>query len=50
MISSPAGISSTSIIKLRYGVNITTDILVQICEIFNYNITDIMNIINENEQ
>lgn len=37
-----AGISSTSIAKLGKGENITTDILVKICEALNCDLNDIM--------
>lgn len=37
-----AGISTASIAKLGKGENITTDILVRICEVLDCDITDIM--------
>ncbi len=37
-----AGISSASIAKLGKGENITTDILVKICEALNCDLNDIM--------
>jgi len=37
-----AGISSASIAKLGKGENITTDILLKICEALNCNLNDIM--------
>jgi DNA-binding Xre family transcriptional regulator len=39
-----AGISTASIAKLGKGQNITTDILLKICEAMNCDITDIMEI------
>jgi len=39
-----AGISTASIAKLGKGENITTDILLKICEAMNCDITDIMEI------
>jgi len=37
-----SGISTASIAKLGKGENITTDILIKICEALNCDITDIM--------
>ena len=37
-----SGISTASIAKLGKGENITTDVLLRICETLNCNITDIM--------
>jgi len=52
-----SGISSASIAKLGRGENITTDVLMKICEALNCNINDIMesvaegdNIFDEREQ
>ena len=42
-----AGISTASIAKLGKGENITTDILVRICEVLECDITDIMELTNE---
>jgi DNA-binding Xre family transcriptional regulator len=39
-----AGISTASIAKLGKGQNITTDILLKICDALNCDITDIMEI------
>ena len=39
-----AGISTASIAKLGKGENITTDVLLKICEALNCDITDIMEI------
>ena len=40
-----AGISSTSLAKLGKGANITTDVLVKICEALNCDISDITEIV-----
>lgn len=42
-----AGISTASIAKLGKGENITTDILVRICEVLDCDITDIMELTTE---
>lgn len=39
-----AGISSASIAKLGKGANITTDVLLKICEAMDYDLEDIMEI------
>ena len=41
------GISTASIAKLGKGGNITTDILVRICEILKCDITEIMELVDE---
>lgn len=41
------GISTASIAKLGKGDNITTDILVKICEALNCDITEIMELVDE---
>ena len=41
------GISTTSVAKLGKGDNITTDILVKICEALNCDITEIMELVDE---
>lgn len=41
------GISTASIAKLGKGENITTDILVKICESLDCDITEIMELVNE---
>lgn len=40
-----AGISSTSLAKLGKGANVTTDVLVKICEALNCDISDITEIV-----
>lgn len=45
-----AGISSASIAKLGKGDNITTDVLLRICEAMDCHLDDIMETINEEVQ
>lgn len=40
-----AGISSASVAKLGKGANITTDVLLKICEYLNCDISDIVEVI-----
>ena len=42
-----AGISTASIAKLGKGENITTDILVKICEALDCDVTDIMELVDK---
>lgn len=42
-----AGISSASVAKLGKGANITTDVLVKICEYLKCDIADIVEIVPE---
>lgn len=42
-----AGISSASIAKLGKGENITTDVLIKICEAMNCHLEDIMETIQD---
>ena len=44
------GISSSTIAKLTNGENVNTDILVKICEVLNCNISDIMDILPNEEK
>lgn len=44
-----SGISTASIAKLGKGENITTDVLLKICEALNCNIADIMEIVESKE-
>lgn len=44
-----AGISSASIAKLGKGENITTDVLIKICEAMNCHLEDIMETIQDEE-
>ena len=41
------GISTASVAKLGKGDNITTDILVKICEALNCDITEIMELVDQ---
>lgn len=41
------GISTTTMTKLNKGKNVSTDILVRICNALNCNVSDIMDIIPE---
>lgn len=45
-----AGISSASIAKLGKGGNITTDVLLKICETLDCRIEDILETVNEQEE
>ena len=42
-----AGISSASIAKLGKGANITTDVLLKICEYLNCDIADIVEVVSD---
>lgn len=42
-----SGVSSASIAKLGKGANITTDVLVRICEALDCDIADIMEIVKD---
>jgi len=44
-----AGISSASIAKLGNGANITTDALLKICEYFDCDISDIVEVVKDEE-
>ena len=44
------GISSASIAKLGKGENITTDVLLKICEALECDISDIMEVVKENSE
>ncbi len=41
------GVSTASIAKLGKGENITTDILVKICEALDCDVTDIMELVDK---
>lgn len=45
-----AGISSASLAKLGKGVNITTDVLLKICEYLNCDIGDIVEVVQDEEE
>jgi len=44
-----SGISSASVAKLGKGSNITTDVLLRICEALNCDITDIIELVKDTE-
>lgn len=44
-----SGVSTASIAKLGKGENITTDVLLKICEALNCDIADIMEIVESKE-
>lgn len=44
------GISSASIAKLGNGENITTDVLLKICEALDCDISDIMEVVKESSE
>ena len=48
-LKEPAGISATSIAKLGKGANITTDVLLKICEAMDCKLEDIMETIKDQE-
>lgn len=48
-LKAKAGISSASIAKLGKGENITTDVLLRICEALDCTINDILDTIKEEE-
>ena len=45
-----AGISSTSLAKLGKGENITTEVLLRICEALDCDISDIMEVVRDSPQ
>lgn len=45
-----AGISAASVAKLGKGANITTDVLLKICEALNCHIEDILETIDEKKE
>lgn len=46
-LKATAGISSASVAKLGKGENITTDVLLKICESLNVHLEDIMETIDD---
>ena len=42
-----SGVSSASLAKLKKGENITTDVLLKICETLNCHLEDILETLNE---
>lgn len=49
-LKSATGISTATIAKLGKGENITTEILVKICEALDCNLNDIMELSNEDKK
>jgi DNA-binding Xre family transcriptional regulator len=49
-LKAAAGISQTSIAKLGKSENVTTDLLVKVCNALKCDISDIMEIIDEDDQ
>ncbi|PKL21912.1 MAG: Cro/Cl family transcriptional regulator [Spirochaetae bacterium HGW-Spirochaetae-4] len=49
-LKSATGISTATIAKLGKGGNITTEILVKICEALDCNLNDIMELSNEDKK
>ena len=45
-----SGVSTASIAKLSKGANITTDVLLKICEAMNCHIEDILETIDDQEE
>ena len=44
-----AGISSASLVKLGKGANITTDVLLKICEYLKCDISDIVEVVKDED-
>lgn len=42
------GLSSATIAKLGKGANVTTDVLIKVCEALDCGLEDIMELVNEN--
>ncbi|HHX56369.1 MAG TPA: helix-turn-helix transcriptional regulator [Clostridiales bacterium] len=49
-LAEKSGVSSASIAKLSKGANITTDVLLKICETMDCHIEDILETINDQEE
>lgn len=49
-LAKKAGISSASLAKLGKGANVTTDILLKICEELDCDISDIVEVVRDDEQ
>ena len=49
-LAEKSGVSTTSIAKLSKGANITTDVLLKICEAMNCHIEDILETIDDQEE
>ncbi|MEE0223015.1 helix-turn-helix domain-containing protein [Anaeromassilibacillus sp. An250] len=49
-LAEKSGVSTASIAKLSKGANITTDVLLKICEAMNCHIEDILETIDDQEE
>ena len=49
-LAEKSGVSTASIAKLGKGANITTDVLLKICEAMNCHIEDILETIDDQEE
>lgn len=49
-LSKLSGVSTTSLAKMKRNENVTTDNLVRICEVLNCDISDIAEIIDEEQE
>lgn len=49
-LSKLSGVSTTSLAKMKRNENVTTDNLVKICEVLNCDISDIAEIIDEEQE
>ena len=49
-LAEKSGVSTASIAKLSKGANITTDVLLKICEAMNCRIEDILETIDDKEE
>ena len=49
-LAEKSGVSTASIAKLSKGANITTDVLLKICEAMNCHIEDILETIDDKEE
>lgn len=49
-LAEKSGVSTASIVKLSKGANITTDVLLKICEAMNCHIEDILETIDDQEE
>lgn len=49
-LAEKSGVSTASIAKLSRGANITTDVLLKICEAMNCHIEDILETIDDQEE
>ncbi len=49
-LAEKSGVSTASIAKLSKGANVTTDVLLKICEAMNCHIEDILETIDDQEE